>query len=858
VSARRPIGATYRLQIRDVGFDGAVAVVPYLASLGIATLYTSPIFTARSGSTHGYDVIDPTVVDPALGGDAGLARLLAALEEAGMNLLVDIVPNHLALDPQSPLVAEMLTTGQRGPAGEVFDIDWEDGRGQIVLPVLGSPLVEAAAEGTVTIGAGDGVVEAGGTSWPLAHRADRASRVRGPARRGRATGPGAEVLAPLDAQHFRLAWWRLRTTALNYRRFFEVDDLIALRQEDSAVFARTHRGVVEVARDPRVGGVRVDHVDGLADPKTYLERLAAALGDDDRPAVVVEKILGREELLPRWRTDGTTGYDFAALAVGLFVDPVGATVIARGYRERTGDPRNFAARRRDAKSAVLDDLFPAQLDRTARAFVDAIARERPGVDLVDADVRRAVAALIVHLDVYRTYGVGAEALRGADLAWITRALEGVCTGAGTPAEIAQRAAVPGDPSELVRAASIVADLLRRGGDTAPGEVADARRRFEQLASAVMAKGGEDTALFAAGTPLVAAEVGADPDAPSTTVAEFHAAMVARAQRPGSLNATSTHDSKRSEDVRTRLAALSGAPDAWLVAVDRWHRRHRAARGSVLPEEEMYCYESIVGIAERGATTSPELRRRITRHLIKAAREAKVATSWSDPDTPHERDLAHFVRALLGPENTAFHRDLDRLLGRVEPIGRAYALALTVAKVAAPGVPDVYQGTEGGIASLTDPDNRRKVPFRALAREQRARGRGPVPRDARRGALDVTKLATTAAALGARRARPELFTRGRYVPIPVPGPDGARIVAFARTRGRDVALCCFGIAGSTVHDRSRSVGRVRATGVLDLPAAFAGRYRDVLCDVERELSPGPTSIAELLSDLPAALLLRVPS
>jgi (1->4)-alpha-D-glucan 1-alpha-D-glucosylmutase len=408
--------------------------------------------------------------------------------------------------------------------------------------------------------------------------------------------------------------------------------------------------------------------------------------------------------------------------------------------------------------------------------------------------------------------------------------------------------------EVGRCATLLAELLATGIDGDDGPFADARRRFQQLAVAVMAKGSEDTALFDPGVGLCGVEVGGCPDAPAVSPEEFHAAMDARRARPLGLNATSTHDTKRSEDVRARLAVLSEQPSAWLVVLDRWRRSHASVRGSCGTAEEIYLYETIVGVAEPGRATSAGFRRRITEHMVKAAREAKRRTSWADPDAAFEGDLRQFVAAVLSPQNAPFHRDLGHLLDRIVDPARASALAMTVLKVAVPGIPDIYQGTEGGVASLTDPDNRRPAPFGALARTLGRPGglRGSLAVGA---VPDPRKLAVTSAVLGARRADPDLFDRGTYVPLATGGDHRERVIAFARTHRHRVAIA---VVTRQVGRLAMVEGRVssRAWGdtSVKLPAALTGRYVDACSGATVELAQ-ITPVASLLARLPVAMLIR---
>jgi (1->4)-alpha-D-glucan 1-alpha-D-glucosylmutase len=591
--------------------------------------------------------------------------------------------------------------------------------------------------------------------------------------------------------------------------------------------------------------LRVDHVDGLADPAGYLERLTSDLTatGGDRPSVLVEKILAATETMPRWPIEGTTGYEFARQVLGLFIDPDGFATLAEEYRVRTGDDRTFADRQWDAKHKVLSELFPAQLDRTTAPFTDALRTARPGSDVSRTDLEGALSGLICALPVYRTYGAGSGPMTKADASVVSAALDHVRSAS--------------DP-EVTRAATLLAGLIT-GGVQPPSEAfADARRRFQQLAVAVMAKGSEDTALFDPGVPLAGVEVGGQPDAPAVGAGAFHHAMADRL-RAGGLNTTSTHDTKRSEEVRARLAVLTEFPSLWLLTLDRWRRMHARFAGSCDVAEEIYLYETIVGLASPGTAASPGFRRRIVDHTQKAAREAKRRTSWTDPDPAHERDLERLVTAVLSRGNVAFHRDLERTLGRIAEPARVNALGMTVVKVAAPGIPDIYQGTEGGAASLTDPDNRRPVPFDAYARMLSRSGPGafdpratPAPSAA---VPDPLKLSVTAGALRVRRDDPELFDRGSYRPIEPWGEHSDHLVAFARTRNRRSAICVVTRgSGSISLSGGRVAGRTWGETGLLLPSKLQGRYADALTGEIHALG-STVPIAPVLASLPVALLVR---
>jgi (1->4)-alpha-D-glucan 1-alpha-D-glucosylmutase len=730
--------STYRVQLAGAfGFAAAREVVPYLADLGVSHLYTSPILRARSGSTHGYDVVDPTQVAPELGGEAGLADLVAALRAAGMGLVVDLVPNHLAASDENPWWVETLRRGPAAAVAKVFDIDWEAGGGRVRLPVLAGPLDRVADQVRVE----GGWVVYHEHRFPLAPGTDR-----------------------LDQQHYELVDWRRAAVDLNYRRFFTVNELVGVRQEDPEVYGLTHATILRLVAEGLVDGVRVDHVDGLADPAGYLERLAAEV-----PFVVVEKILEDGERLPGWPVAGTTGYEFLAVADGVLVDQAAAGAFADGYREVSGTDPDPAALALACKRERLERDFGAE--------VAGVARHLPG----DPQANRvAVVALAAHLPVYRTYVTGSGGPAAADRAVIGAAAAAARPGLG--------------PAEAAALERLVAALL--GERPAP----EAVRRFQQLSGPAMAKGVEDTALYR-DTRLVARnEVGGNLARFGRPVAELHRANAEReAGWPRSLLATSTHDSKRGEDVRARLAVLSERPARWWPLATRWTGRLAAG---VDPADALLLWQTMAG-------AWPLERERCLAYMEKAVREAGLHTIWTDPDPAYERAVAGLVeRAYADP---ALLAELEELVAEIAPAGRVKAAGLALLRLASPGVPDTYQGTETEQLVLVDPDNRRPVAF---------------------AGDESLKFRVTSTALRLRRDHPELF--GGYRPLDAPD----HLVAFTRAADRLVVV----------------VTRLTTPGPDDPPIALPpGPWRDLLAGVL--LPGGPTSAADLLAELPHALLVR---
>jgi (1->4)-alpha-D-glucan 1-alpha-D-glucosylmutase len=730
--------STYRVQLSAAfGFAAAREVVPYLADLGISHLYTSPILRARSGSTHGYDVVDPTRVAPELGGEAGLRDLVAALRAAGMGLVVDLVPNHLAISEENPWWMETLRHGQAAAVARVFDIDWAAGGGKVRLPVLGGPLDRVADQVRVE----GGWVVYHEHRFPLAPGTDR-----------------------LDQQHYELVDWRRAAVDLNYRRFFTVNELIGVRQEDPEVYRLTHATILRLVAEGLVDGIRVDHIDGLADPAAYLDRLAAEV-----PFVAVEKILEDGERLPAWPVAGTTGYEFLAVADGVLVDQAAAGAFADGYRELTGTDPDPAALALACKRERLERDFGAE--------VAGVARHLPG----DLEANRvAVVALAAHLPVYRTYVTGSGDPAAADREVIGEAAAAARPGLG-----------PAGAAALDR---LVAALL--GERPAP----EAVRRFEQLSGPAMAKGVEDTALYR-DTRLVARnEVGGNLARFGRPVAELHRANAEReAGWPRSMLATSTHDTKRGEDVRARLATLSERPTRWWPLATRWTGRLAAG---VDPGDALLLWQTMAG-------AWPLERERCLAYMEKAVREAGLHTTWTDPDPAYERAVAGLVeRAYADP---ALLAELEELVAEIAPAGRVKAAGLALLRLASPGVPDTYQGTETEQLVLVDPDNRRPVAF---------------------AGDDSLKFRVTSTALRLRRDHPELF--GGYRPLDAPD----HLVAFTRAADRLAVV----------------VTRLTTPGPDATPIALPpGPWRDLLAGV---LVPGgPTPAADLLAELPHALLVR---
>jgi len=874
---RLPV-STYRLQLHGLGFAGAAEVVPYLARLGVDTLYSSPFLAARRASTHGYDVVDPTRLDEALGSPAEFEALLNALERHEMGLLIDFVPNHLAADYDNRWWRETLAGGPEAPAARIFDIDWAAGANKVVLPILGAPLRETLLRGEITLGIDCGlpILCYHEHRFPLDPASYSQQLLRAARESGSPLEPGlaSELLA---AQHYRLSYWRDASKEVNYRRFFDIDHLVGVAVEDAAVFEATHSFLLELVADPRVRGVRVDHIDGLADPARYLERLDAAVTKARGAPVpiLVEKILAFGEDLPAsWPVAGTTGYEFADILTRLLVLGTGAEAIEVAGSERTAESGSLALLGVQGRAEVQPLLFSGQLARLGQRTAAAL---RLGTPDQTRAVTEAVALVATHLGAYRTYCDDGPT-RAQDRERLTAAGERALASL-RPTSNSQREAL----SAVIALFCDVPD--EDGGDpTQAGQLAqlrlDAVRRFQQHTGAVAAKGVEDTALYRYSGLGALAEVGIGIGAPVLDAEGFHAAMLERAEgSPGGLSATSTHDTKRSEDVRARLLVLSELGPSYVATLARWSQRYGPARArqcgprsgpegesprSVSVLDELRCYEAVIALVDRTATSSgqdeEDLVSRVVAYVVKSAREAKRETSWLDPDRSYEEALGRFVTGLLAGADEGFRGDVDDLVGRIDPAGTVNSLTFVVTKATAPGIPDIYQGNEVVALALVDPDNRRRVDFSELARslagldDRVRRSAGAVPPRLVSSARELKQFVTRSV-LTYRRSQAELFATGAYVGLDVVGPQSQHFFAFARIGDAAVSITLgvrhpYTLAGPGALE----IGQVVSSDtVLLLPSWLAREYRDIFTGRRYSARSDGLAVGELTSDLPVAVL-----
>ncbi|MCB8874514.1 malto-oligosyltrehalose synthase [Acidisoma silvae] len=785
------LAATYRLQFhKDFTFADAVVQLPYLKALGVSHIYASPILMSRPGSTHGYDGIDPSRIDPELGGEDGFAALADAAKAAGLGIILDIVPNHLAVDSLNPLWMDALEFGAEGPAGHLFDIAWD--RGQVIIPALGKTQAAAIADGEIALAAdwdsGRLLARYFDNSWPLRPEtvaaalqiaaaldegtlAGLSSRfLRLENERKRDTDAVAEarhelstltpahralveaalarmdIAAVLHRQHWRLTHWRTESDSLTYRRFFNITGLIGVRVEDPAVFDLIHALPLRLLRAGQVDGLRVDHVDGLADPTGYCIRLRQEAGPD--AILFVEKILGEHEALRDWPITGTTGYERLNDIQGLFVNPEGFQTLD-GYLVRQ---RLLAADREErlasAKSFMLRTSFLGEVE-TLTQLAHGITRSTPhSAEFGLGTLREAVIALLVRFPVYRGYGADTASDPADATLWQT-------TLAGVEAH---------DNPWTFDAAGALVRLLSGTEPGSPGEAF--MRRFQQLSGPAMAKGLEDTEFYRSVALTAVNEVGGDIAQPWRNAADVHAIYAARAKASArDLIPLATHDTKRGPETRARIAALSEDAAGWITRFEAWHALNKVLRSDVNGREapdlidEWLIYQTLVG-------TWPISEDRLAEYLTKAMREAKRHTFWDNPNEAYESAVQSFAAALLKDDRAAgFRTGLTQLVGEIEGRARLTGLAMTVLQLTLPGTPDLYQGTEFWDFSLVDPDNRRPVDYAARAGALESASLPRLPAD-KQGA---TKLFVTHRLLALRQARPTLFAHGDYTGLDLPQP-----------------------------------------------------------------------------------------
>jgi (1->4)-alpha-D-glucan 1-alpha-D-glucosylmutase len=879
--------STYRLQLHAAfTFEHAAAVADYLKALGISHVYCSPYLQAIPGSTHGYDVVDPASVNEELGGEEGHTRFCRRLKEVGLGQILDIVPNHMALGQHNAYWWDVIENGPSSRYATWFDIDWQSAEAKlqhkVLIPVLGDQYGRELSSGRIKLeyAADRFQVRYGDNLFPVAPRSlsglllkaaeyahsDTLHFIAGSFARlplPEVSEPGVasarhrdktviyrmlttlckeqpEVFAAiyrgidelnhemdaldevLNQQSYRLAYWRTADQELGYRRFFDVNTLVGLRMEREHVFEATHSRILQWLDGRVLDGVRVDHPDGLRNPQQYFERLRKRAPDS---WIVAEKILEPGEFLREtWPIQGTSGYDFMNVCNRFLVHDEGLQELTRIYSEFTGEPIDFAEVAHQKKQIVEQEALGSDINRLASLFVEICESNRDRRDYTRAEIRRAIREVASRLPVYRTYAVAdRDQIVDEDKAYIRHA---VAQAAGGRQDI---------DDGLFDFIGDVLALKVRG--TKENEFL---MRFQQFTSTVMAKGVEDTAFYCFNRMIGLNEVGNDPGLDGISVEAFHSYFARmQATHPSTMTTLSTHDTKRADDVRARLAAITEIPGRWKTALHSWSRMNARFRTANYPDRntEYFLYQTLIG-------AWPISKDRLIGYMEKAVHEAKQQTSWTQNNKDFEAALRSFIESILN--SPAFVAELEKFLERVLIAGRINSLAQTLVKCTAPGVPDTYQGGELWDLSLVDPDNRRPVDY-----DERRRILGELQvgveeeemmrRIADRLDVGTPKMWLISKALTLRRDHPECFgPDGTYSPIIAEGPKRQHLVAYLRADR----------VAAVVPRWMLKLGESWASTTVELPL---GRWKNVLTgDV---LEGGRLRVQAMLRRFPVALLIK---
>ena len=945
-------GATYRLQFNsDFRFVDAIALVDYLSKLGITDIYASPILKSRKGSKHGYDVTDPTQIDPDIGSANEFEQLQNELMQHGMRLILDIVPNHMAAGSENRWWMDVLENGSDSVFASYFDIDWHPPsrnlEGKILLPVVGRPFGEALDRGELRLVLNDGnaFVQYFESIFPLMPRsyrrllkhrveelknklpedspafqeysgiiaalsslsdtartlAEADKRVRLDAireRLRRLVAENSEIAAFIEAnledlngkpgeaaslcplehllgeQHFRLAYWQDPNEGINYRRFFAISDLVGIRVEDPLVFNATHDQLFHLSEKGAIRGLRVDHIDGLRDPVGYLNRLQERFAgisqppESSPPYVIVEKILSRDERLPEdWPVSGTTGYEYLNAANGVFVSPGGARELEKVYSNFISKEMSFPDLIYEKKKLVMNTLLRVEMRSLGRQLAELASNDRYARDLLRPELADALIEITACVSVYRTY------IRNLDAPECAKSL----------IERAIREAKARRPRISRRCFAFLRDVLTVSNP--PHILPDQREerlafamRWQQFTGPIVAKGDEDTALYVYYPLLSLNEVGGNPEPSSVMEREqfFNFIQERRQRWPDSLNATSTHDTKLSEDARARLNVLSEIPGEWSTEIAEWSRENephkREIDGRKVPDanEEYLIYQALVGIWPAAISDLPSISQRLQDYALKATREAMVHTRWTEPNAAHEQAVCNFIQKMLSEdESSSFLDRVAKFLPKISYAGMINGLGQALMKITCPGVPDFYQGSELWNRNLVDPDNRGAVDF-----QKRTSALQSLLETATIESSEIfselqtqwpdgrIKLFTIWKALGCRRSHPELFREGDFIPLPAAGEKSEHIISFLRRRGEEQAIVAIPrwIGGLRDCKNAAACETFWKDTTLQVPPTHAKPWRNVFTG--RTIGNGDSThesavmATELFADFPVALLVPV--
>ena len=923
--------ATYRLQFNpSFTFGDAQEIIPYLADLGISDIYASPIYKARTGSPHGYDVVDPNTINPELGGMESFERLIKEAKKREMGWLQDIVPNHMAYDHENQMLMDVLENGPHSRYSRFFDIEWDhpyEGMKQRVLaPFLGRFGGECLENGEIRITYDEAGLTLGyyDLRFPLKIESYLTVFTHGLERLGQQLGsdhpdflkllgvvsvlktlPSGEkpndryeqirfiktglwelytknheigrfidenisifngekgkpdsfnlLDALLAEQCFRLSFWKVATEEINYRRFFSINELICLRVEDAEVFSQTHSLIFKLVREQKLTGLRIDHIDGLYDPTQYLKRMREKAGE---LYVVVEKILDPGEELPLfWPIQGTTGYEFLNYVTGIFCKTSSNKAFDRLYARFTGLQSTYEDLVAEKKRLIMGKHMAGDVDNLALLLKRISGRYRHGADITLYGLKRALVEIMALFPVYRTY-ISNEVFSDADREYMKDAIG---------------KALESNPA-LANELGFLQGFLLLDFDDYLTEDERAQwthfvMRFQQFTGPLMAKGFEDTVLYAYNRLLSLNEVGGDPQRFGFSIKQFHAFNEQRASLwPHTLNATSTHDTKRGEDVRARINVLSEIPQAWARTVNTWRKLNRSkkkkVRGFTVPDknDEYFLYQTLIGALPFDEKEYPAFTERLKEYAVKAVREAKTHTAWLKPDNEYEAAFLSFIENILDPsEDNQFLAAFLPFHRKAAFYGMLNSLSQTIIKLTVPGAPDLYQGTELWDLNLVDPDNRRPVDFGIRVKYLRE-----IEARVDDGILElITQLRTTQhdgriklfliyMILKARKEHSELFEKGNYAPLKVSGPLRDHLIGFSRNHGTLWALTVAPrFLTGLVKEGEYPLGRhVWADTSIHLPKGAPSLWRDAVTK-QGVKGQGVLLAGEVMGHFPVTMLM----
>lgn len=922
---------TYRIQFQaEFKFEAAKNIIEYLAELGISDLYASPIFKARAGSTHGYDVVDPTQLNPELGTSEDFEALVSEIQRHNMGWVQDIVPNHMAYDSENTWLMDVLENGLDSDASDYFDIDWEhpynDFKGRVLTPMLGNFYGESLENGEIQLQYDESglsvnyyalrlPVQIESYARFLTHNLGQLARSLGGRRHpdfvkllgifyliknapGESKGKerydeiafvkgllwelytqnpevkkfvdsnveffngekgNPESFNPLDMllndQFYRLSFWKVGAEEINYRRFFTVNELISVRVQEPKVFHKTHVLINQLVEEGKVTGLRIDHIDGLYDPTEYLKRLREKVGD---AYITVEKILELEEELPQnWQIQGTSGYDFLNYINGIFCQRESERYFTDLYKNFTGIETPYEQLCIEKKQLIVEKNLAGDVDNLAQILKKIAGQSRQGIDFTMNGLKRTLSEVLTLFPVYRTY-INAEGLSNDDRSYIKEVIE----------EARERIPL------LLNELNFIEKMLLLEWEESLTEEQKAQRlhfamRLQQLTGPLMAKGIEDTLFYVYNRLLSLNEVGGNPGKFGITLAEFHDVNQKQSITwSHKMNATSTHDTKRGEDVRARLNVVSEIPDEWEKQVKIWSQINRAkkvsVRGTAVPaaNDEYFFYQTLVGAYPFDESENESFVGRIKDYMLKSVREAKLHTAWLRPDTAYEEGFLAFVESVLEPsKSNEFMKEFLPFQKWVAAYGIFNSLSQTLLKSTAPGVPDFYQGTELWDLSMVDPDNRRPVDYSlriSVLRDIKEKVQADILKlidelistkeDGR------IKLFLTYKVLQARTENSEVFQKGEYLPVEVVGKFKDHIVAFARSYEGKVAIALAPrFLTKVVKPGELPLGEQWQDTQIFLPQTMPSTWQNAITS-QSLTSDRTLAVGEALQHFPVALLI----